>query len=103
VAEAERELVVSVVRAVDRVRMARKLFDVSELAVQLAEQNLASERTLYQAGEARNYDVLARQDELAQAQLGRERAIADYQQAVTELEALTGELLPRHGVELAEP
>lgn len=102
VAEAERELVVSVVRAVDRVRVARKLIDVSELAVELAEQNLASERTLFEAGEARNYDILARQDELAQAQLGRERAIADYQQAMTDLEALTGDLLPRHGVELLD-
>jgi outer membrane protein len=101
-ADAERELTVSVVRAVDLVRMARKRIDVSELAVQLAEQNLASERTLFQAGEARNYDILARQDELAQALLSRERAIADYHQAVADLEALTGDLLPRHGVELID-
>jgi outer membrane protein len=101
-AEAERELAVSVVRAVDLVRVARKRIDVSELAVQLAEQNLASERTLFQAGETRNFDILARQDELAQAQLSRERASADYHQAVADLEALTGELLPRHGVELID-
>jgi outer membrane protein len=101
-ADAERELTVSVVRAVDLVRMARKRIDVSELAVELAEQNLASERTLFQAGEARNYDILARQDELAQALLSRERAIADYHQAVADLEALTGDLLPRHGVELID-
>jgi outer membrane protein len=101
-AEAERELAVSVVRAVDLVRVARKRIDVGELAVQLAEQNLASERALFQAGEARNYDVLERQDALAQAQLDRERAIADYHQAVAELEALTGDLLSRHGVELLD-
>ena len=101
-AEAERELAVSVVRAVDLVRMARKRIDVSVLAVQLAEQNLASERTLFQAGEARNFDILERQDELAQAQLSRERAIADYHQAVTDLEALTGDLLPHHGVDLID-
>jgi outer membrane protein len=101
-AEAERELAVSVVRAVDLVRVARKRIDVSELAVELAEQNLASERTLFQAGETRNYDILARQDELAQAQLSRERAIADYHQAVTDLEALTGDLLPHQGVELLD-
>lgn len=99
-AEAERELAVSVVRAVDLVRMARKRIDVSELAVQLAEQNLASERTLFEAGEARNFDILARQDELAQAQLSRERAVADYHQSVSDLEALTGDLLPHHGIEL---
>jgi outer membrane protein TolC len=102
-AEAERELAVSVVRAVDLVRVAGKRIDVSALAVQLAEQNLASERTLFQAGEARNFDILERQDELAQAQLSRERAIADYHQAVSDLEALTGDLLPRHGVDLIEP
>lgn len=102
-AEAERELAVSVVRAVDLVRVARKRIDVSVLAVELAEQNLASERTLFQAGEARNFDILARQDELAQALLSRERAIADYHQAAADLEALTGDLLPHHGVELVEP
>jgi outer membrane protein TolC len=102
-AEAERELAVSVVRAVDLVRVAGKRIDVSALAVQLAEQNLASERALFQAGEARNFDILERQDELAQAQLSRERAIADYHQAVSDLEALTGDLLPRHGVALIEP
>ncbi len=99
-AEAERELAVSVVRAVDLVRVARKRIDVSSLAVQLSEQNLASERTLFEAGEARNFDILARQDELAQAQLSRERAVADYHQAVSDLEALTGDLLPHHGIEL---
>jgi outer membrane protein len=101
-ADAERALAVSVVRAVDLVRVARKRIDVSQLAVELAEQNLASERTLFEAGEARNYDILARQDELAQALLSRERAIADYHQAVADLEALTGDLLPRHGVELID-
>lgn len=101
-AEAERELAVSVVQAVDLVRVARKRIEVSELAVQLAEQNLASERTLFGAGEARNFDILARQDELAQAQLSRERAIADYRQAVTDLEALTGDILPHHGIELLD-
>jgi outer membrane protein len=101
-ADAERELTVSVVRAVDLVRMAQKRIDVSQLAVELAEQNLASERTLFQAGEARNFDVLARQDELAQALLSRERAIADYHQAVADLEALTGDLLPHHGVALID-
>jgi outer membrane protein TolC len=102
-AEAERELAVSVVRAVDLVRVARKRIDVSVLAVELAEQNLASERTLFEAGEARNFDILARQDELAQALLSRERAIADYHQAAADLEALTGDLLPHYGVELVEP
>lgn len=102
-AEAERELAVSVVQTVDLVRMAWKRVEVSQLAVELAEQNLANERTLFQAGEARNFDILERQDELAQAQLSRERALADYQQAVADLQALTGDLLPHHGVELIEP
>jgi outer membrane protein TolC len=99
VAEVERQLAVSVVRAVDRMRSARKRIEVSELALQLAEQNVQAEEQLFQVGAVRSFEVLQRQDELAQARLSRERAVADYLIAMTGLEFLTGELLDRHHIE----
>ena len=99
-ADAERDISVSVVRAVNRLRSARKRIEVSDLAIQLAEQNLDTEKRLFAAGTVRSFDVLERQDELSQDRLNRERAIVDYVKAVAELESLTGDLLTRHSIEL---
>ncbi len=102
-AEAERQIAVSVVHAVNLVRTARKRIEVADLAVELAEQNLDNEKILYQAGSTRAFDVLARQDEIQSAKLERERAVVDYLIAVANVDALTGDLLPRHRVEIAGP
>lgn len=97
-AEVERDVAVEVVRAVNLVRTAHKRIEVSDLAIKLADQNLASEKILAASGEARSFDVLARQDELAQARLDRERAVSDHAIALVELESLTGDLLDSAGV-----
>ncbi len=94
----ERDLSVEVVRATNLLRAATKRMQVADVAIQLAEKNLDNEKVLFQAGESRSFDVLARQDELAQAQLSMERAKVDQQAALVGLEALTGDLLGRYGV-----
>lgn len=99
-AEVEREIAVSVVRAVNLVRSARKRIEVGDLAITLAEQNLDIEKQLFEAGTVRSFDVLERQDELSQARLARERAVVDYLEAVATLESLTGDLLTRHEIDL---
>lgn len=99
-AAAEREIAVAVVRAVNLVRTAKKRIEVSAIAIRLAEQNLDAERILFQAGSARSFDVLARQDELEHAQLDRARAEIDYLEATAQLDALTGQLLSRYGVDV---
>jgi len=98
VATLERETSVAVVRAVNLVRTAKKRIEVSDLAIKLAEQNLESEKILFQAGDTRAFDVLARQDELAQARLSRERAVVDYLVALATLDQVTGALLDREGI-----
>jgi outer membrane protein TolC len=101
VAELERETAVAVIRAVNLVRTARKRVEVSELAIKLAEQNLESEKVLFQAGDTRAFDVLARQDELSQARLSRERALVDYLESLANLDAVTGALLDKQGITVA--
>ena len=98
VAELERETAVAVVRAVNLVRSAKKRVEVSEVAIKLAEQNLASEKVLFQAGDTRAFDVLERQEELSAARLSRERAMVDYQVALANLDTVTGALLRRLGI-----
>jgi len=94
----QRDLSVEVVRAMNLLRAASKRIEVANVAIELAEKNLDNEKVLFQAGESRSFDVLARQDELAQAKLSMERARVDQQAALTGLEALTGDLLGRYGV-----
>lgn len=102
VAALERSTSAQVVQAVNRIRISDKQLQVSEIAVKLARTNLDNEKILARAGDARAFDVLQRQDELAQAELSRSRAAVDYRRAVAELEALTGDLLERYGVTIAE-
>jgi outer membrane protein TolC len=98
----ERNLAADVVRAYNLVRTAKKRLEVSEVAIRLAATNLDNEKLLAQAGDARAFDVLARQDELSRAKLSRERALVDYLIAAVGVEALTGDLLPRYHIEISE-
>jgi outer membrane protein TolC len=99
-AEAEREISVSVVRAVNLVRTARKRIEVTQKSIALAEKNLDTEKKRFEAGDATNFDILQRQDEIQQAQLSNTRAVADYLGALALVDSLTGDLLDRHGIKL---
>ncbi len=92
------EVAVSVARAVSMVRTAGRRIDLDKTAITLAEDNLAAEEARWQAGHATNFNVLERQEELAQSQLRLARARTDYLKAVATLEALTGEILARYDV-----
>jgi outer membrane protein TolC len=92
------QIAVAVARGVDLVRSTRKRLDVDAEAIQLAQVNLNAERARFDVGRSTNFDVLRRQDELAQAQLRRVRAGADYMKAVAVLQSVTGDLLPVYGI-----
>lgn len=64
----------------------------------VASLDLAAERARFEVGRATNFDVLRRQDELAQARLHELHARIDYLRARAELDALTGDILSHHGV-----
>jgi outer membrane protein TolC len=64
----------------------------------VAQLDLEAERARFTAGRSSNFDVLRRQDEVAQVELRRQRARVDYVQAMATVQALTGEILPRLGV-----
>ena len=97
-ATARREVSVGVVQVVNLVRLANKRIEVSEKSIRLAERNVDIEKRRFQVGEATNFEVLERQEELAQARLAHARAVVDYLQALTEVDTLTGELLARFGM-----
>jgi outer membrane protein TolC len=101
-ADIKAQIAVAVVRGVNLVKSATKRMEVTAKATQLAQQNIDSEKARWEVGRATNFDILQRQDEYAQSQLREARARADYLKAVATLEALTGDLLPRYGIELTK-
>ncbi|MFV8749586.1 efflux RND transporter permease subunit [Nannocystaceae bacterium ST9] len=90
----------SVVRTSNNLRSAGKRYELALLSVELAEQNLATERARFDVGRATNYDVLFRIDELAAAETSVLQAQIDYLSAKLELQRMTGEILPAYGMDL---
>src|SRR5262249_7535962 len=90
----------AVLRAVAAAEVARRRVEVLARSTDAATLDLAAERARFEVGRSTNFDVLRRQDELASAQLSQARAKVDQLTAIAQLEALTGEILARHGVRL---
>ena len=87
-----------VVTAVKAVKTARARVGLHEKAAAVAEENVKAERAQFQAQRSTNFDVMRRQSELADANLAKGRAIADYHIAVLELQYLSGTLLDDYRV-----
>jgi outer membrane protein TolC len=98
----ERDVTSQVVRAVHRVRAARKRAEVAAAAIEVSTTNLKAEQVAFKAGRSTSYNVLDRQTEVDEARLLRARAIADYHQAVARVELESGELLEKWGVDLRD-
>ncbi len=89
-----------VIRLSSNLRNAAKRMEVTADSVELAEENLKAETARYSVGRSTSYDVMFRMDELELAQANSLRAQIDYLQSLTELQLLTGELLPAYGLEV---
>lgn len=96
----QRQISTSVIRASNSLRTAAKRMEVTAFSVDLAGENLDAEKARFAVGRSTSYDVLFRMDELAIAEANALRAQIDYLLALTELQTLTGELLPAYGIEL---
>ena len=94
----KRTVAVSVTRAVNLLLSTEKRFQADTEAVQLAQINLDAEKARFEVGRTTNFEVLRRQDELAQSRLRLARDSADYLKAVAGLQTLTGGILPAYGI-----
>jgi outer membrane protein TolC len=90
----------AVVRLTTTLRAAGQRIAVTAAGVHAAERSLEAERARFDVGRATNHDVLRRQEELEVAQLRAVRALVDALKAEAGLDAVTGELLERHGLAL---
>lgn len=90
----------NLILAVQQAEAAQQRIVLSERVIELAQRNIEAEKARFELGRSTNFDVLQRQDELEQAQLRRARAVIDYLQALTAMDAATGSLLGRYGITL---
>jgi outer membrane protein TolC len=88
----------AVLRQAGLIDAARRRIAALADATESADLDLASVRARFEVGRATNFEVLWRQDQLAQARLHLLRARIDYLEAKAELDALTGDILPLYGV-----
>jgi outer membrane protein TolC len=97
-ADLRRQVEAAVVAAAVTMRAARERSSALEEAVYLSEQAIDAEHARWEDGKSTNYDVMKRQEELAESRLRLARAQTDYREAEAALDALTGAILPRYGV-----
>jgi outer membrane protein TolC len=95
-----RQIDTEVVAAVAAVKSARVRVGLAEKALTVADENVKAERAQFQSGRSSNFDVLKRQSELAESNIRRARAIADYHIAVAQLQSLSGTLLAQYRVDV---
>lgn len=95
-ATARAQLAAAVIDAVEQRDTARAVIDLATRERELAAQGVTAEQARFDLGKATSFDVLARQQELADAELRRVRGVVDYLQARAIVDALTGDL-PRRG------
>jgi outer membrane protein TolC len=86
--------------SVKAVATARARVGLEKVAMELAEENVRTERVNFMGGKADNFKVLQRQTELTDARLKFGRAVADYHIAVATLQYLSGYLLEQYGVDV---
>lgn len=98
--QTRQQIAASVIRAANGLRTASKVMEVSEISLELAQDNLAAEQARFDVGRSTNFDVLQRLDEVDQAAANALNAQISYLKALVQLQALNGEILPAYGLEV---
>ena len=98
----EQLIINQVKQAVRGVETSYRLVEASNLALQLAQQQLDAEQKKFNEGLSTNFQVLQFQGSLAGSRSGYTGAITSYNQALVGLEQITGITLQQHGIVVNE-
>jgi outer membrane protein len=94
------QVAAAVARRSAEVETAARRAAVLAPSTEAAALDLESEKARFEVGRATNFDVLRRQDTLAEVQLVLLRARVDHLKALAALDALTGDIFDRNGVRI---
>ena len=100
-ADLDHELQASAMTATHQLLRARERVELSQVAVDAAQETLRAEIVAFQSGRSTNTLVFQRQDDVAQAKLRLGRARVDAVEADVIIDFLTGALLEHYGVAVA--
>jgi outer membrane protein len=94
------QVAAAVARGLAEVDTARRRAQVLAPSTEAAALDLEAEKARFDVGRATNFDVLRRQDTLAEVQLVLLRAQVDHLKGLARLDALTGDILDHNGITL---
>lgn len=94
----EQLLITQVKQAIRAVETSYRLVEASQVALQLAEEQLDAEQKKFNEGLSTNFQVLRYQESLASARSRHTQAITGYNQALVGLDQVTGMTLARHNI-----
>lgn len=98
VRNAEHLIVMQVKQAIRSVETSYRLVGASQVALQLAEEQLDAEQKKFNEGLSTNFQVLQYQESLAKARSSYTQAITGYNQSLAGLDQVTGMTLERHNI-----
>jgi outer membrane protein len=98
----EQSIDLEVRNAANQLEQTKLSMTAAKVARDLSQKTLEAEQRKYELGASQIFFVLDAQTQLAQAELSLLQAQISYQQAVTELDRATGQLLERHRVQIDE-
>lgn len=101
-ADARAQIATAMARAVAQARASGKRMELSRKAIELAEKNIDAEKARFGLGRATSFDIAQREEELKLAQLRFARATIDYLESVVQIDSVSGRLLGKYGVSLAD-
>ncbi len=102
VRQQEQAITLEVTNAVHQLEQAKLSMAEAKIARDLSQKNLEAEQRKNELGAESIFFVLDAQTRLAQAELGLVQAEITYQRSVTSVERVTGSLLERHRVQIAD-
>ncbi len=94
------QITLDVRTAVRQVNTTLKTIDAARTARLLAEKQLDAEKDRFDAGMATSHDILTYQEELARAINNENKAIIDYNNAIANLQKVTGTIIEKEGITL---
>jgi outer membrane protein TolC len=98
----EQLLTVQVRQAVRGVETAYELVNATQIAQELAQEQLDAEQKKFNEGLSTNFQVLNYQEQLASAKSRHTQALTGYNQALVALEQITGNTLHNHNIVIQE-
>jgi outer membrane protein len=102
-AQIEQQVTTEVRQAVRQVDSAAKQIDAARASVRFQERSLDAEKKRYENGMSSSFQITQIQQDLTSARSRQVSAVIAYRTALTQLQQVTGQLLPEYNIAIDDP